>query len=208
MIVDLGRFVLSAACTQIAAWRQDWPDLVVAVNVSHQEILMPDFTHHVATVLREIGLPPEALHLEVTETVLNAEESLALILEPLATLGVAFSIDDFGTGYSSLSRLRGMKPTRLKIDRSFIAEIGEGDDEAAPLLASIILMAHSIGHTVVAEGVETAQEAAFLTAHGCDELQGYLISRPVALGQVDLLLSATGTPATNGGHYTPTGAFP
>lgn len=193
VIVELGRFVLRTACDQVAGWRQDWPDLCVAVNVSHRELLHPGFAEHVLAVLAESGLPADALHLEITETVLAAEESINASLEPLSTAGVRFSIDDFGTGHSSLSRLRSLNVDRLKIDKSFISEIVGGGYESAPLLASIIAMAHSVGHIVVAEGVETDQQAAFLTAHGCDELQGYLFSRPIAADQVIPVLLTNAT---------------
>jgi len=186
-IVDLGRFVLRTACTQLARWRHEWPELTVAVNVSEQELLFPGFANHVAQVLSETGVPPGALHLEITETILAADQIVARTLEPLAALGVLFSIDDFGTGHSSLSRLRGLNATRLKVDRSFIVEIDEHNGQGAPLLASIIALAHSIGHTVVAEGVETPGQAAFLITHGCDEMQGYFLSRPTAPEQVNLV---------------------
>lgn len=198
LIVELGRFVLRTACAQLAEWRQDWPSLCVAVNVSQQELLDPGFAAEVQTALDHAGLPADALHLEITETILAAEENISHILEPLAALGVRFSIDDFGTGHSSLSRLRRLRAGRLKIDQSFIAEISEGETDSAPLLASIIAMAHSVGHVVVAEGVETRQQAAFLTAHRCDELQGYFFSRPVAPGQIISALLTTGT-TTSGG---------
>ena len=200
LIVELGRFVLRTACEQVVAWRLDSPELCLAVNVAHRELLHPDFVAHVTSVLDRTGLPPSALHLEITENVLADEESIERALEPLAALGVQFAIDDFGTGHSSLSRLRRLTVSRLKIDKSFIAEIGENgrgpDSASAPLLASIIALAHSVGLLVVAEGVETAEQASFLTAHRCDELQGYLYSRPVAGDKVPSVLSSTGFSTT------------
>jgi diguanylate cyclase (GGDEF)-like protein len=180
MIVELGQFVLRTACEQTATWRRKKPGLTVAVNVSHRELLHPEFSSQVAGVLAMSGLEPDALYLEVTETVLAAEEQITDILQPLTDMGVRCSLDDFGTGHSSLSRLRQLSLDRVKIDRSFVAEIAEDDSEGAPLLVSIVGLAHSIGLNVVAEGVETRQQADFLAAHGCDELQGYYFSRPVS----------------------------
>lgn len=180
LIVELGQFVLRSACEQTAVWRRKRPGLSVAVNVSHRELLHPEFSSQVAGVLAMTGLQPEALYLEVTETVLAAEEQITDILQPLTDMGVRCSLDDFGTGHSSLSRLRQLSLDRVKIDQSFVAEIADDDSEGAPLLVSIVGLAHSIGLSVVAEGVETKQQADFLAAHGCDELQGYYFSRPVS----------------------------
>jgi diguanylate cyclase (GGDEF)-like protein len=189
LMVEVGRQVRELACTQLVAWRRQWPDLAVAVNVSEQELLQPEFAREVLATLRRHDLPAAALHLEVTETVAVGEDAITAALEPLARAGVACSLDDFGTGHSSLHRLRRLPVQRLKIDKSFVAEL---DDEqgAGPLLASIISMAHGVGHTVVAEGVETRDQADFLALHGCDELQGYLFSRPVPADEVSSLLTA------------------
>ncbi len=189
LIVDLGRLVLRTACQQLVQWRRDWPNLTVAVNVSHRELLDRDFAAHVEQVLTDTGLPAHALHLEITETVLAAEDDISRALGSLTALGVEFSIDDFGTGHSSLSRLRDLPTQRLKIDKSFVGELR--DDGTAVLLSSIIALAHALGRAVVAEGVETDEQRAFLTAHGCDELQGYLFSRPVPAGHVVPLLFST-----------------
>ena len=181
LIVDIGEYVLRAACAQVAWWRQDCPSLTVAVNVSHRELVNPDYPAYVAAVLAETGLPPHALNLEITETVLAAEEQILEAIKALGALGLLFSIDDFGTGHSSLSRLRHLPVHRIKIDKSFISEIDGGD---APVLTSIIALAHSLGRTVVAEGVETPEQSGFLVTRGCDQLQGYLFSRPVAATHV------------------------
>jgi EAL domain-containing protein (putative c-di-GMP-specific phosphodiesterase class I) len=201
MIVELGQFVLRTACEQAVLWRRKKPDLTVAVNVSHRELLHPEFSSQVAGVLAMSGLEPDALYLEVTETVLAAEEQITDILQPLMDMGVRSSLDDFGTGHSSLSRLRQLSLDRVKIDRSFVAEIAEVDSEGAPLLVSIVGLAHSIGLRVVAEGVETRQQADFLAAHGCDELQGYYFSRPVSSAdlQAKYLSSGAHLPSHDGG---------
>jgi EAL domain-containing protein (putative c-di-GMP-specific phosphodiesterase class I) len=192
LMVEIGRQVLELACAQLTEWRRRWPDLAVAVNVSEQELVHPKFAHHVLATLSRFGLPTSALHLEVTETVAVSEDMITAALEPLAAAGVACSLDDFGTGHSSLHRLRRLPVQRLKIDKSFVAELSN-EQGAGPLLASIISMAHGVGHTVVAEGVETRDQAAFLAEHGCDELQGYLFSRPVPADEVASLLA--GIPA-------------
>jgi diguanylate cyclase (GGDEF)-like protein len=184
LIVELGQFVLRTACEQTVLWRRKWPWLTVAVNVSQRELVHPEFAAQVAGVLATTGLAPEALYLEVTETVLAAEEQITAVLQPLTDMGVRCSLDDFGTGYSSLSRLRQLPVDRIKIDRSFVMDITGEDSEGAPLLVSIIGLAHSLGLSVVAEGVETEQQADFLAAHGCEELQGYYFSRPLPSRQV------------------------
>jgi EAL domain-containing protein (putative c-di-GMP-specific phosphodiesterase class I) len=187
LMVEIGRQVLELACIQVVEWRNHWPHLAVAVNVSEQELAQPDFASHVLATLSRHGLPASALHLEVTETVAVGEELITAALEPLASAGVACSLDDFGTGHSSLHRLRRLPVQRLKIDKSFVAELSD-EHGAGPLLASIISMAHGVGHTVVAEGVETRDQAVFLAEHGCDELQGYLFSRPVPAAEIASLL--------------------
>ena len=184
MIVELGQFVLRTACEQTALWRRKWPWVTVAVNVSHRELIHPEFSSQVAGVLAITGLTPEGLFLEVTETVLAAEEQIEEILVPLTAMGVRCSLDDFGTGHSSLSRLRQLTVDQVKIDRSFVMEITGEDSEGAPLLASIIGLAHSVGLRVVAEGVETKGQADFLAAQGCEELQGFYFSRPLMASQV------------------------
>jgi diguanylate cyclase (GGDEF)-like protein len=196
MIVELGRFVLHTACEQAAAWRRKRPWLTVAVNVSERELFDPDFAAQVAGVLATTGLPPEALVLEVTETVLAAEENITETLQPLTAMGVQCALDDFGTGHSSLSRLRNLSVDQVKIDMSFVAEIPPDGTQGAPLLESIIGLAHSLGLRVVAEGVETRMQADFLRDHGCEELQGYYFSRPVSPANVPALFR----PGRDDGH--------
>ena len=196
LMVEIGRHVLDVACADLASWRGHWPHLAMAVNVSERELLHPGFADHVVATLRRHALPAGALHLELTETVAVNEETIAAVLEPLASSGVALSIDDFGTGHSSLhrlNRLRRLQVQRLKIDKSFVDEIEAAGQGAGPLLASMIALAHSVGHSVVAEGVENSDQAAFLARHGCDELQGYLYSRPVPADQVAALLAEPST---------------
>jgi EAL domain-containing protein (putative c-di-GMP-specific phosphodiesterase class I)/GGDEF domain-containing protein len=198
LMLEIGRQVLELACRHLTEWRGRWSDLAVAVNVSQAELLHPDFAERVLATLRRHGLPTSALHLEVTETVAVVEDRIAAALEPLIAAGVACSLDDFGTGYSSLHRLRSIAVKRLKIDKSFVDALG-AEPGTGSLLTSIIAMAHSVGHCVVAEGVETSAQAAFLAAEGCDELQGYLFSRPVPADEVpSLLATRAGTIAAAG----------
>ena len=192
MIVDLGRSALHMACEQAAAWRRRAPWLTVAVNVSERELFDADFTAQVAGVLAATALPPEALVIEVTETVLAAEELITETLQPLTAMGVQCALDDFGTGHSSLSRLRHLAVDEVKIDRSFVMEISQDGTEEAPFVASIIGLAHSLGLRVVAEGIETQMQADFLRDQGCDELQGYFFSRPVPATEIPALLHPTG----------------
>ena len=187
MIVDLGRSALHTACEQTASWRRKAPWLTVAFNVSERELFDPDFTAQVAGVLAATGLPPQALVLEVTETVLAAEEQITEILQPLKAMGVQSALDDFGTGHSSLSRLRNLAVDEVKIDRSFVMEITQ-DEQDSPFVASIIGLAHSLGLRVVAEGIENPLQADFLRDQGCDELQGYLFSKPVSSAKIPALL--------------------
>ncbi|MBJ7359755.1 bifunctional diguanylate cyclase/phosphodiesterase [Nocardioides sp.] len=190
MIVDLGRFVLHTACQHTAGWRRKLPWLTVAVNVSERELFDPDFTAQVAGVLAATGLPPEALVLEVTETVLAAEDQITEILSPLTGMGVQCALDDFGTGHSSLSRLRHLAVDEVKIDRSFVMEISQDGAPDSPFVAAIIGLAHSLGLRVVAEGIETTVQADFLRDQGCDELQGYLFSKPVPAAKIPAILRA------------------
>jgi EAL domain-containing protein (putative c-di-GMP-specific phosphodiesterase class I) len=199
LMVDIGRHVLAVSCADLARWRRRWPHLALAVNVSERELVHPGYAEYVTETLRRHALPAGALHLELTETVAVNEETIAAVLAPLASSGVALSIDDFGTGHSSLhrlNRLRRLQVQRLKIDKSFVDEISDSEQGAGPLLASMIALAHSVGHSVVAEGVESTDQAAFLTRHGCDELQGYLYSRPVPADQITAMLPRlpVGTP--------------
>lgn len=191
LIVELGQFVLRTACERLAVWRRKRPGLTVAVNASHRELVHPEFSSQVAGVVATTGLAPEALTIEVTETVLAAEEQIAAILAPLTAMGVRCSLDDFGTGHSSLSRLRQLSVDKLKIDRSFVADIAGDQIEDAPLLVSIIGLAHSLGLAVVAEGVETKRQADFLTAHGCEELQGYYFSQPLSTQQMNAFFASS-----------------
>jgi diguanylate cyclase (GGDEF)-like protein len=177
LITHLGEFVIAAACEQLQAWRAaGLPPLTVAVNVSACQ-LREGLAEYVSRALRFADVDGASLELELTESA--ALESLELTvaqLQELRALGVTCSIDDFGTGYCGLSYLNRLPVDGLKIDRSFITELSSGSDA---LVTAVIALGHSLGLKVIAEGVETADQLAYLAERGCDEIQGYLFSRPV-----------------------------
>lgn len=180
LIVAIGSWVLKAACEQSRQWQQEgFRPIRMAVNVSGHQIRQHDFVEEVATTLRETGLNPKDLELEITEsTIMQDDEATDRAFLELNDLGVSVALDDFGTGYSSLSYLRRFPIHRLKIDRSFVARIPD-DPEDMAVTAAIVAMAHQLLLPVVGEGVETIEQAQSLAEIGCDELQGYLFSKPI-----------------------------
>jgi diguanylate cyclase (GGDEF)-like protein len=188
LIADIGEFVLRRACRQACEWqRSGLAPIRVSVNLSVHQLRQGKLVSLVRQVLDETGLMPEYLELELTESqLLDSVEHIISTFQQLRELGVKLAIDDFGTGYSSLSYLKRFPVDYVKIDQAFIRGLNEGTEDAA-ITRAIIAMAHSLGLKVVAEGVEDSQQLAFLRAHACDEVQGYLISRPVeasAMGDV------------------------
>ena len=182
MIVAIGEWVLREACNTLADWkRAGLPDMSIAVNVSATQLLHSDLPRTVERILRETGVDPSQLELELTESVLMAKAGLAAErLQFFRRIGVSIAVDDFGTGYSSLAYLRRLPITTLKIDKAFIDDLGRpGDSEDAAITTTVIAMARSLGLNVVAEGVETAEQLAFLRQHRCDVVQGYWLSRPL-----------------------------
>ncbi len=179
LIVPMGRWVIEQACAQAAEWRRTLaPDLVVAVNLSPRQ-LNDDLVEHVAQTLARTGLAPAALELEITEGLLMRDSETVLpMLKALTDMGVHISVDDFGTGYSSLSYLKRFPLHNLKIDRSFVNGLPDHRDSVA-ITSAVVAMAHSLGMTVTAEGVETREQALFLRSIGCDKQQGYFFSRPM-----------------------------
>jgi EAL domain-containing protein (putative c-di-GMP-specific phosphodiesterase class I) len=194
LIVPIGNWVLREACKQARAWLDaSLPLASMAVNISAMEFRDENFLEGVFAILRETGLDPGSLELELTESVLmKRAESTASILQSLRAKGVQLAVDDFGTGYSSLSYLRKFPINALKIDQSFVRQITTVPDETT-IVTAIISMGRSLKLRVVAEGVETREELAFLQAHQCDEAQGYYFSRPVIPQQFAKLLR-TGIP--------------
>ncbi|HEY2023437.1 putative bifunctional diguanylate cyclase/phosphodiesterase [Paraburkholderia sp.] len=179
LIVEIGDWVLEHACEQVAQWRRTLaPHLIVAVNLSPRQF-NDKLLERIERCLAQSGLEPAALELEITERLLMSDSDTVLpILSALSGMGVRISVDDFGTGYSSLSYLKRFPLHNLKIDRSFVAGLPDHRDSIA-ITQAVVAMAHSLGMNVTAEGVETAEQAAFLRAIDCDKQQGYLYSRPV-----------------------------
>jgi diguanylate cyclase (GGDEF)-like protein/PAS domain S-box-containing protein len=184
LIVPAGEWVLGSVCRQINAWlRAGLKPVPVAVNLSARQFLQPALGASILRILQEHQVDPTLIELEITETSLMSDpQEAARTLEYLKSIGVALSIDDFGTGYSSLSYLKRFALDALKIDRSFVRDITADANDAAITLA-VISMAHSLGLKVVAEGVETREQLAFLARHGCDLIQGYLLARPLPAEQ-------------------------
>lgn len=185
LITSVGRWVLQTACSQIKALEQQGlPHVVLAVNLSGRQFRDGDLVGDVQDILQATGLAAAQLELEITESILIEDASLAgRTLDALAALGVRLAIDDFGTGYSSLSYLRRFPINTLKIDRSFVSEM-ESSADAVAIVKTIINLAHNLGLEVVGEGVETAGQLALLSEFGCTKVQGYWFSRPVPLQQL------------------------
>ena len=189
LIIPIGEWVLRTACAQAKKWHDEGLAVNrIAVNVAGQQFAMHDFPSIVAGVLAETGLSPAMLELEITESmVMNDEGRAERMLAELHAIGVSIAIDDFGTGYSNFQRLHHFAIDRLKMDRSFVRDLGEeGDDRA--IAAAIISMARSLNLDVVAEGVESFAQLRFLQDHQCALAQGFLLSRALPAGEARLLL--------------------
>ncbi|MDP3702031.1 MAG: EAL domain-containing protein [Hylemonella sp.] len=188
-ITDIGTWVLRTATTQLSIWlAQGLPAMTVSVNLSAVQFRRSDLPELVARTLAEVSLPAQLLELELTESVAMLEPETAIsVIDQLHALGVGMAIDDFGTGYSSLSYLKQFKISRLKIDRSFVSDINPEDPDNA-IVNAVIRMAQSLGFRTIAEGVETEAQRGYLHLQGCDEIQGYLISRPVPAEEIPALI--------------------
>lgn len=187
---EVGNWILHSACEMAAAWREQglMPGRV-AVNLFPSQFHQPSFVAQVEKTLVDTNLPPDVLELEITENItLDLNSSLAK-LHDLRSLGVGLALDDFGTGYGSLSYLTEMPLTHIKIDQSFIRGIPE-QAKAVTIICSLIALAHNLGLFVIAEGVETREQADFLRAQGCDGAQGYFFAKPVAAPEFEALLRA------------------
>ena len=194
LIVPIGEWVLREACRQVALWRADgFDDLTVAVNMASPNFARRDFVSRVAATIREAGIAPAAVEIEVTESVLMHDINATIAtLRALKDHGLLLSVDDFGTGYSSLSYLKKFPIDTLKIDRSFVRDVMTNREDAA-ITSAVIALGASLDLQVVAEGVETAQQAAFLRARGCHLMQGYYFGRPVGAVEATALLLANRT---------------
>ena len=193
LIAPIGEWIFREVCRQMQVWKEaGLPPIAVSVNVSARQFQNSELSKSISNILDETRLGPQYLRLELTESAIMADVPRAkLTLQKLSELGVRLSIDDFGTGYSSLSELRWLPLQALKIDQSFVRDLPKDKDAAAIALA-IIAMAHSLGIAVVAEGVETEAQLAFLKDHHCDEVQGYLVSPPVPAPQLVQFLENAG----------------
>lgn len=180
LIAPIGEWILRHACRQVRAWLdQGLPPLRVAVNLSARQFNDQHLPTLIECMLRETGIPPELLELELTESLLMTDVNAAnKALHELKSLGVTLALDDFGTGYSSLAQLKRFPLDILKIDRSFIWDISSHPHDGS-IVRTIIELAHNLGMTVVAEGVETAEQEAFLRQYGCDAMQGYRLGKPM-----------------------------
>jgi len=192
LIVPIGKWVLSTACRQAKDWQDaGHPPIPVAVNVSARQFYQEDFMDTVCEALETTQLDARYLELELTEgTLMQNGPATTAMLNKLHSMGVQFSIDDFGTGYSSLSYLKRFPIDRIKIDRSFVTHITSDTDDAA-LTSAIIAMSHALGIQTVAEGVETREQLGFLRERHCDQMQGYLFSRPIPATEFGRLFDKT-----------------
>lgn len=180
LIVPLGEWVLETSCEQNVAWQKlGFPKITIAVNLSSLQFNHVNLVENIKSVLQSTKLDPPLLDIEITESMLMGDmEKTIAILHKLSEMGIRLSIDDFGTGYSSLNYLRRFDIDTLKIDRSFVCDIAT-DPDAAAIVSVTIMLGHTLGLNVVAEGVETWEQMEFLDENGCDQIQGYLFSRPL-----------------------------
>ncbi len=196
LILSIGEWVLRNACAQLQEWRrQGFEGLRMSVNLSARQLLQKNLATRVGDILNDTGLASSLLDLELTESMLmeNMQENIGT-LQALRQMGVAISIDDFGTGYSSLAYLQRLPIETLKIDRSFVRDIVARDSDA-PIALAVIALAHSLGHKVIAEGVETEAQLDFMRDHGCEAMQGYFFSKPLSVESfTGLLCSGRGLP--------------
>lgn len=193
LIVPVGEWVIRTACAQNRAWQESGlPPFRVAVNISARQFRQKGLPRTIRRILKETGLDPQYLEIELTESVLMADAAEnAAKLDELKKMGVSISIDDFGTGYSSLSYLKRFPIDLLKIDRSFVAGLATDPNDTA-IVTTIIVMAHALKMRVVAEGVESREQQEFLFRHRCEEVQGYYLSRPLPANDLKVWMTGRG----------------
>ena len=191
LIVPIGEWVIDACCRQNKAWQNaGFTPMTISVNLSARQLQKKDLAAVIESILLKTGLEPRFLELEIVESmVMQDVESAASIMTELKRLGVKLAMDDFGTGYSSLSYLKRFPFDKLKIDLSFVRDIMT-DPESAAIARAIIAMAHNMNLRAIAEGVETEEQLDYLRLHGCDEMQGYFVSRPVSAPDMEVMLKA------------------
>lgn len=190
LIVQMGDWVLQEACRQNKAWREmGLRNLQVSVNVTAPQLRQENFPEKIQKLLAEVNLEPSSLDLELTESsIVNNTETIDII-NKIKSIGVHISLDDFGTGYSSLNCLRSVSPNRLKIDQSFVRNINENHGDEV-IIQAIVSMARSLNLDVIAEGVETAEQLVFLQENNCQDIQGYIYSKPLSVEQLEEYLHA------------------
>ncbi len=191
LIVPIGRWVLKEACAQNMAWQRGGLEAVtMAVNLSPRQFGDPHLLDDIDEALAASGMPPELLQLEVTESMVMRNVTRAVrVLDAIQYRGIRLAIDDFGTGYSSMSLMKQFPIDTIKIDRSFVRDLPD-DSEDVAIAQAIISMGKALGMTIVAEGVETSEQREFLRAHACDEMQGFLFSRPLPPRDLAALLKS------------------
>jgi EAL domain-containing protein (putative c-di-GMP-specific phosphodiesterase class I) len=192
LLAPIGRWVIEAACAQMQAWQRSdsMANLPVAINIALPQV-DADLPSHLLAMLREHGLPPRLLHLELTESMLMRDlDRAGSMLREMSEGGITIAIDDFGSGYSSLSVLKSLPIDILKIDQSFIRDLGKSAGDTA-IVAAVVSMARALALRVVAEGVETREQLALLKSLGCDEYQGYYYSKPLPADFLERQMSQT-----------------
>jgi EAL domain-containing protein (putative c-di-GMP-specific phosphodiesterase class I) len=187
----VGEWVLRRACEDLKNWqRMGAPAMPVAVNLSARQFRQHDLEERIRTIVSAAGIKPSLIELEITESQLMHDPDHAIrMLKALGEAGVRIAIDDFGTGYSSLAYLTRFPLASLKIDRSFVADVLQ-DEADATIVRTIVDMAHTLGFTVIAEGVELDSQAAFLRALGCEQAQGFLFAKPMSAEEFSALIAA------------------
>jgi diguanylate cyclase (GGDEF)-like protein len=198
LILPIGRWVLREACRQAQAWREaGLPALTIAVNTSALEFRAKDFIENIRVTLEQTFMDASQLEIELTESVLMRDAiSTDCVLHALVDMGIKLAVDDFGTGYSSLSYLRRFPVETLKIDQSFVEHLSSSSDDAS-MISAVINMGKSLKKRIIAEGVETADQCAFLIAQQCDEGQGYFFGRPMSAAELGCLLRVGRAPQIN-----------
>jgi EAL domain-containing protein (putative c-di-GMP-specific phosphodiesterase class I) len=190
LIIPIGEFVIRSACRQIKTWQEaGYKQMKIALNVSSRQFDQQGLIEIVKEALQDTMISPQCLELEITEsTIMRNPEKAIQILMKVKAMGIGITIDDFGTGYSSLSYLKRLPLDFLKIDQSFVKSLASDPNDQAIVMATIA-MAHSLNLKTIAEGVETEEQLSFLQEHGCDEIQGYLLSRPLSAEEIPGILA-------------------
>jgi EAL domain-containing protein (putative c-di-GMP-specific phosphodiesterase class I) len=190
LIIQMGHWVLLTACRQAKIWQEaGLPPIPISVNLSVVQFTHPNLVSEISKVLKQTKIPPHQLELEITESVLMQDTTLAIsILKKLSELGIKISIDDFGTGFSSLNYLKNLPVDYLKIDQTFIKDFNLRTNAA--ITKAIVTLAQSLDMKTIAEGVETEEQRKFVTELNCDEAQGYLFSKPLPIDELTELLKS------------------